>query len=73
MKFRCGTLIKDEEEKKRILHACHVDPTARHLTKAIYKIKEGFRHFTIFKNLARNREISATADHYFSEEGLVAN
>ena len=36
--------IQTADEKKRILHACHVDPTAGHLgrEKMLHRIKERF-------------------------------
>ena len=44
--------IQNKEEQKKVLHACHVDPTAGHLgkSKTSYKIKECFMWHGVVKD-----------------------
>ena len=45
--------IQSKEEQKKVLHACHVDPTAGHLgkSKTLYKIKERFMWHGVVKDV----------------------
>lgn len=45
--------VQDEKEKKRILHACHVDATAGHMgrTRTLCRIKECFMWHGMVKDV----------------------
>ena len=45
--------IQSKDEQKKVLQACHVDPTAGHLgkSKTLYKIKERFMWHGVVKDV----------------------
>ena len=47
--------IESKEEQRRILHSCHVDPTAGHMgkTRTLCKIKQRFMWHGMVKDVER--------------------
>ena len=52
--------VQSENERERILHACHIDVTAGHMgkTRTMYRIKERFMWHGMVKDV---KELVSTA------------